>query len=205
MLNEIINESFGLFKNIIFSPNRLFKEIGEGEYNFAVWFLFGMSGLITFFKSFGIKTYNIYYFTNEHFNKIMSFFSIPQIKWFYAFLSFILFVLLMKFFCRFLLKKCKEKDLLLSVLSISSAGILLQIVFSILHYILSQTFIYMLSNIAFIWIVCLSIMAIKNSQGATYMKSCMIYIFSGLPVFLVIGLTGLAPFLLWLVSPVVFG
>ncbi|MBI9090008.1 MAG: hypothetical protein JEZ12_12390 [Desulfobacterium sp.] len=205
MLNENIESSFGILKNIIFSPNRIFKKIGKGEYDFAVYFLFGMSGLITFFKSFGIKTYKNNYFVNEHFNILMSFFNIPQIKWLFAFISFFLFVFFMKILCLFLLKKCKKKHLMLGLLSVSSAGILLQIVFSVLHYILSQTFIYILSYIAFIWIVCLSIMAIKNSQDTSYVKSAMIYIFSGLPVFLVIGLTGLAPFLLWLVSPVVFG
>ena len=201
MINKIIDNSLRLFKDIIFNPNEMFGKLEKAGYDYSVYFLFGISGLITFFKSFSVKTYNINYFTNEHLNKAMSFFNAPQIKWLLTFLSFILFIFLIKTFCLFLLKKCKRKGLIVCTISISSAGILLQITFYTVQHFLPQTFVYVLSYIAFIWIICLTILAIKNSQNTSYMKSIMIYILSSLPVFLVIGLTGLAPFLLWLVSP----
>jgi hypothetical protein len=203
MLNKIIVNSLGLFKSIMFNPARVFQNMGKGKYDLTVYFLFLVSGLITFFKSFSIKKHNINFFLNESINEILSFFSIPQIKWLITFLSFILFVFLIRVFCQLLLKGCNKKELMVCFLSISSAGILLQILFYILQYFLSQKSVYVLSYIAFVWIVYLSIIAIKNSQNASYMKSVIIYIFSGLPVILIIGLTGLAPFLLWVVvSPV---
>jgi len=177
MLNKIIVNSLGLFKSIIFNPARIFQNIGKGKYDLTVYFLFLVSALITFFKSFSIKKHNINFFLNESINEILSFFSIPQIKWLITFLSFILFVFLIRVFCQFLLKGCNKKELMVCFLSISSAGILLQILFYILQYFLSQKSVYVLSYIAFVWIVYLSIIAIKNSQNASYMKSVMIYTF----------------------------
>ena len=174
--------------------------MGKGEYDFSVYFLFFVSGFITFLKSFSIKKNNINFFSNENINEALSFFSIPQVKWVITYVSFILFIFIIRGFCHFLLKSSNKKDLIVCFLSISSAGILLQILFFAFHYFLSQNFIYVLSYIAFAWVVYLSIIAIKNSQNTTYMKSFLIYIFSGLPAFLIVGLTGLAPFLLWIVN-----
>lgn len=199
MLNKIITTSLDLFKGMIVNPAKTFQDMGKGEYDFSVYFMFLLSGLITFFKSFSINKNNINFFSNEYINKILSFFSIPQIKWVITYLSFILFVFIIRGFCHFLLKRSNKKELIVCFLSISSAGILLQIIFFVCSYFLPQNFIYVLSYIAFVWIVYLSIIAIKNSQDTSYLKSFLIYIFSGLPAVLIVGLTGLAPFLLWLV------
>lgn len=200
MLNKIIITSLDLFKGMIVNPAKTFQNMGKGEHDFSVYFMFLLSGLITFFKSFCINKNNINFFSNEYINKILSFFSIPQIKWVITYLSFILFVFIIRGFCHFLLKRSNKKELIVCFLSISSAGILLQIFFFVCHYFLPQNFIYVLSYIAFVWIVYLSIIAIKNSQDTSYLKSFLIYIFSGLPAVLIVGLTGLAPFLLWLVN-----
>lgn len=157
-----------------------------------------MSCFITLFKSFSKKRYYNNFFSNQDINEILSFFNIPQIQWVITLLSFVLFIFLISKFCKFFLKKCNKKDLILCFMSISSAGILLHILFFIFHYFLSQQFIYMLRHIAFIWIAYLSIIAIKNSQNASYMKAIIIFILSGLPVIIIIGLAGLAPYSLWL-------
>jgi len=200
MLNKITTASLELFKSIIVNPARMFHDIRKGDYNFSVYSLFFVSGFITFFKSFSIKKNNINFFSNEYINQILSFFSIPQVQWVIIFASFILFVFIIRWFCHFLLKRCNKKELIVCFLSISSAGILLQILFFVLHYFLSQKTIYILSYIAFAWVVYLSIVAIKNSQNTTYIKSVIIYVFSGLPMVLIVGLTGLAPFLLWIAT-----
>ena len=199
MLNKIVVDSLGLFKSIILNPVRIFQNMRKGEYDFTIYFLFLASCLITFFKSFSKKKYNNNFFSNQDINEILSFFNIPQIQWLITLLSFILFIFLIGKFCKFFLKRYNKKDFTVCFLSISSAGILLQILFFILHYFLSQQSIYILRHIAFVWIVCLSIIAIKNSQNTSYPKSGMIYILSGLPVIFITGLKGLAPYLLWLV------
>lgn len=197
MLNKFVIVSLKLFKSVITNPTKMFQDIGRGGHDFPVYFLFIVSVFITFFKSFSVAKKNVNFFSVEFINKILSFFAIPQIQWIIVFFSFVLFIFLISIFCRILLKGCNKKGLIVSFLSISSAGILLHIMFFIFHYFLSRNSIYMLRNIAFVWIIYLSIIAIKNSQNTSYIKSVVIYIFSALPVVLLSGLIGIAPFLLW--------
>lgn len=202
MLNTIFLNSLELFKDIIVHPTVFLDRAGKGKSDLAIYFLFIISIIITFFKSFSIKKYNFNYFSNEIINIVISFFNIPQTKCLIAFLGFGISLKLIVVFCRFLLKKCNKKELTMSFLAISCAGIILQAVFYILQHLLSQKSVYILSNIAFPWIIFLSITAIKISQNTSYTKSVIIYIMAGIPVIVIIGLIGLAPFLLWLVPPV---
>ena len=198
MLSEIFTAALGILKGIISNPARMFKDMEREEYDYSVYFMFLLSALITFFKSFHKERQSINFFSNDIVNKTLSFFSIPQIQWLISFLCFVLLIFLTGIFCRYLLKRCEKRKLTLCFLSISSVGILLQILFFALNLFLSQKSVYALRWVAFSWIVYLSIVAIRNSQNASYVKSVTIYIFSALPVMLIIGLTGLAPFLLFL-------
>jgi len=200
MLNKIVVNSLCLIKSVIVNPSKMFQSIENGEHKFLAYFLFSVSGLITFIKSFSVNNNVVNFFQNDYIDKILSFFSVPQIKWIVTYIIFILFIFMIMGFCRFFLKRNNGKELIVCFLSISSAGILLQILFFVCHYFLPQNFIYVLSYIAFVWIACLSIVAIKNSQNTTYLKSFLIYFLSGFPAILIVGLTGLAPFLLWLVA-----
>jgi hypothetical protein len=199
MIKNIIISYFELLKSIILNPEKAFKNMSKGDYDCSVYVLFAVSCLITLLKSFSKKKYIGSYFTNRDINEFLSFFAIPQVRWGIALLGFILFVLLIGRFCKVFLKKYNKKVLVVSLLSISSVGILLHIIFFIFHYFLSQQSIYMLRRITFIWIAYLSIIAIKNSQNASCFKSIIIFIFAGLPAVFIIGLPGLAPYLLWLV------
>ncbi|MBL0716934.1 MAG: YIP1 family protein [Desulfosarcina sp.] len=199
MSNKIIIDFLELFKNIILHPAKVFQNMRKDEYAFIVYFLFLTSCLITFLKSFSKKKYNNNFFANQDINEIIFFFNIPQIQWVITLLSFVLFIFLIGNFCNFFLKRYNKKDLILCLLSISSVGILLHITFFVLHIFLSQQSIYMLGHIAFVWIICLSIIAIKNSQNTSYTKSIIIFILSGVPAVFIIGLSGLAPYSLWFV------
>jgi hypothetical protein len=199
MIKKIIVSSFELVKSILFNPARAFRNMSKGEYDYSVYVLFSVSCLITLLKSFSKKKYIGSYFSNRDINEFLSFFDIPQVRWVIALLGFVLFIFLIGKFCKFFLKKYNKKGLIACFLSISSAGILLHILFFIFHYFLSQQSIYMLRHIAFIWIAYLSIIAIKNSQNTSYLKSIMIFILAGLPAVFIIGLPGLAPYSLWLV------
>lgn len=199
MTNKLIVNSLELFKKIVINPAQLFKHLERSEYEYSVYFLFFVSGLIPFYNSFSMEKQNINFYSNSTINEIMSFLSTPQITLILTFLSFIFFIVLIWGFCRILLKGYNNRKLIVCFLSISSAGILLQILFYFLQLFVVHEVVYWLSYIGFIWIVSLSVIAVKNSQNTSYMKSIMIYIFSAIPVVLIIGLTGLAPFLLWIV------
>jgi hypothetical protein len=189
-----------LLRDILFRPSVAFRNISKGDYEYSVVGMFLLSILITLFKSFSKKGYKSNFYSDQGINEILSFFNIPQIRWVVALISFSLFIFLIGFFCKFFLKKYNRKILIMSIMSISSAGIILHLAFLIFPILLSQNSIYMLRHFAFIWIICLSIVAIKNSQDATYIKSIIIFILSGLPAVFIIGLPGIAPYSLWIAS-----
>jgi len=199
MIKQIIVSSSNVFKSILFNPAKAFRNMSKGEHDYIVYVLFSVSCLITLLKSFNKKKYTGSYFSNRDINEFLSFFDIPQVRWLIALLCFVLFIFLIGKFCKYFLKKYNNKGLIASFLSISSVGILLHLLFFIFHYFFSQQSIYMMRHMAFLWIAYLSIIAIKNSQNTTYLKSILIFILSGLPAVFIIGLPGLAPYSLWLV------
>jgi len=197
MLKRIIDDSLTNIRFVLLNPTQFFKDINK--YNLSIYFLFFTNCVITLFKSFNKTSYKNNYFTNQNINEIISFFNIPQIRWLIVLLSYVLFIFLIGRLCKLFFKKCNKQKLILCLLSISSVGILLHILFFIFHCFLSQQSIYFLRHIAFVWIIWISIVAIKNSQNISYMQSIMLFILSGLPAVLIIGLPGLAPYSLWLV------
>ena len=199
MLNKIIFDLSSTFKDIIINPTKLFRKIEQGSSNSSIFVLFFISLLITFVKSFSKSQNFINFFSNENLNKILSFISIPQARWAITLLSFALSVYLIGIFCNLFLKRYNKK-LISCILSISSVGILLHLFFFIMYDLLSQKSIYLLRSISFIWVMCLSISAIKNTQNASYMESILVFVLSILPAILIIGLPGFAPYLLWLGS-----
>jgi hypothetical protein len=199
MSNTIFIDSLKLFKGMITNPVKTFNEVKNGKHLHSVYTLFIISSLLPLFKSFSkVKLYNNY-FDNEIISSVLTFFSIPQISWLFVFICFALFLLIIKLFCLLFLKKCNTKELILCFMSISSVGILLQIVIFCINLI-SLNYVPFLRLIAFLWVAYLSIVAIQSSQNTTFLKSLGIYLLSVIPMILTLNFIGTAPFLLWVTS-----
>ncbi len=190
-----------IYKKMVLRPSGMFRDITREKerYYAVVYVMFFLSCLVPFAKSFTKEGSTIDFFSNEYINMLLSFCSVPQIQWVIIVLGFWFFLSLVKFLCRRLFKTCDVSSLTLCILSISCMGILLQLSFIVFSLFFSYKTIYILWWIAFAWIAFLSVVAIKNSQkNSSYIKSTVIYIVAGMPVVLVTGLMGVAPFLLWM-------
>jgi len=204
MFIKIATNSIAIMKDLVLNPVRVFRNINTETYKHEAYFLFSLSAFITFYKSFSIKMYKINFFSDEKINDILSLFNIPQVKWFMGFLSFFLFLLLIKFLCKLILKNCNQKSLFICYLTISGAAIMMQLIFFAIQSFFSQKLVYALSYIAFFWIIFLSILAIKNSQSTSFSKATIIYFASAIPIILIMGLPGVSPFMMWIVkTPVI--
>jgi hypothetical protein len=195
------NKAFNIskiLKGLIIAPNKMFLSLNSLSLKGEVLFLFIIGALLTFLKSFNDKVLPINFWADNRANQILSFFSIPQVKWFIAYMCFFLFLLLLKIFCRIILKKCNRRDLFYFFMAISGAGIMLQLLFWFLASILPKEINYLLSYFAFLWIFFLSLIAIVKSQNTTFPKAIIIYLISALPVVIITGLPGVSPFLMWL-------
>ncbi len=194
-----MNYLIKIYRKIIVSPRELFRDITNdtNRYRLPVYFLFVVNALIPLVKSFKITRENIAFFSNETLNLLLSIYSIPQIQWAITWLGFFLFIILIKLFSRFFAKNRGQSGLLFCILSIASVGILLQLLFIPLSKFLSHDLLAMIRWIAFFWIGFLTIVAISICQKVSYARSMAIYFAAGLPVVVVVGLTGVAPFILW--------
>lgn len=186
-----------LLKNIIINPSKIFKKISD--YDLIIYLFFCLSCIITLCKSFYIERNLFNFFDNEILNCILSFFNIPQVGWFIALLSFFLFIYLIGVLSNLFLKRYNKKELILCLLSISSIGIMMHVIFIVLHYFISNQTLILFRKVSFVWIIFLSIIAIKNSQKTSYMKSFFIFIISGLLPIIITGFAGFAPYLLHVV------
>lgn len=188
-----------IFKGVLFRPANAFRNIEAIGFGMPIYVIFSFGCFVVFLKSFWRKKISGNYFENEIINNIISFLNIPQVEWVIALLCFALFLFLLCKISHWLSQKGSDKKLILSIMSISSIGILLNIVFLIAHPIFSIKIIYLLRHFSFLWIFYLTILAIKEIKNLSYLKSIGLFLVSGFPSVIIMGLPGLAPYLLWLV------
>lgn len=200
MLKISLNSIINIVQGIVGHPYTFFKGNFSEKIKYNIFVLFVLSAFLTFIKSFtfNVEGNSINYYSNEIYNMLFSFLAIPQIKWLSTYLIFFVFLLLLYLFCHLYTKSCNKKELLLDYLAIGSIGVFLQILFLCLSFVLSNQIIFFISYIALIWIIYLSIIAVKSSQKMSGLKAVFVYISSALPIFLIGGIPCIAPNLMWL-------
>lgn len=189
----------GIYKKIIISPRELFRDITSDidRYRLPVCFLFFINALIPLVRSFRMAKENINFFSNENLNLLLSLYSIPQVQWVVTLLVFFLFISLINFFSSLFSENRGKSGLMFCLLSIASVGIIMQLLLVLLSEFLSHEILTMIRWIAFFWIAFLSIVGINICKEISYVRSIAIYFAAGLPVVLIVGLAGVAPFILW--------
>ena len=191
-----MNVYFELFKGLLLYPSKFFHEI-TGYYTKAIYTTFGLSCIVVFIKSFSKEIIYNSFFENTSVNNIISLLNIPQVQWCMSLLGFILFIIILINTSNCQQKK-NNKDLILCILSISSMGLLSHIVFFVIHFIFSAEIIHFLIIVIYLWFFCLNVLAIKEVRCISYLNSFFLFIISGFPSVLLVGLPGLAPYSLWL-------
>ena len=185
-------------KNIVFDPTGVFNKLKKGQLVFETYVVFLIGASITFFKTIRLRGRSIHFFEDRSVSQILSFFAIPQVKWVFVYIIYFLFVLILSISGRIFFKRIEFRPLFLCLMSISGIGIILQAVFFVLHYIIPQNINFYLTYVAFVWVVVLSLLAIKYSQEISISKSLLLLIIAGLPIIFIAGLTGISPYLAWL-------
>ncbi len=135
---------------------------------------------------------------DDRINNFFTLLGTPKINLIVAYFSFFFFLFLLVLFCKIFLKTKNQRDLVFYILSINGFGVFLQTFFYCLDLILSHQLIFSISYIVFLWVLLLSISAIKIGQNTNYFKAAIIYFISAFPVFLIAGLPGLLPAFIWL-------
>jgi hypothetical protein len=198
MVKEILLNTIYLTKNIIMYPNRAFVNIRERNFLNEVLLVFLFGALITLIKSFSQKGKIVNFFEYHQVNEFLTVLSIPQVLWITSYASYFIFIFIMLLVCRVFKRQIESKHLVLSIMSLSGVGVVIQILFYAFKFVFPQEYLIIGSNIIFLWVVILSIWAIKATQNFSVFKSIICFLIPALPFIFLVYLAGMAPYLMWL-------
>ena len=191
---------FNLSRNQIISPNTSFLNIKAGKYKSEIYQAFCLSGLITFIKSFFRHSNVITFFENQLLNDFFSFISIPQVAWALSYCSFFLFTYFVWLFNGMTRgKKTGLKSMCFVFMSISTYGVFLHILFAITQFVMPKKFNLFIFYLFFIGIAFLFSYALTKINELPMFKAAFLLIISAIPIVFIFGITGIFPFLMWLI------
>ena len=173
-------------------------DIKKGKLMNETLLVFCLGALITFIKSFFQEGQLVNFFEDDRINNILGMLSIPQVLWIISYASYFIFIFVMLIICRLFNKKIESKHLALAIMSLSGLGVVMQILFYAFKFILPQEYLIIGSNLIYLWVVILSIWAIKATQNLSFFKSIICFVIPALPFIFWVYLAGMAPYLMWL-------
>lgn len=194
----LLSLSYFLLKDVILHPTSAFEKIKQNGFQRATLIIFGFGALLPFCKSFIAKRQIISFFANERMNQIFSIMSIPQLRWFIIYMAYFGFLYGIFSMCRFFNQKANIKSLLLTFMSISVVGIVGQIFFYPLLFILPKNLVFLGNYMLYLWSGVLSIQAIRITQGLSLPKAIISFFVPAIIIVAIMGLTAIAPYLTWL-------
>ena len=197
-MNEFLIDTIGLFKDLVVSPRKAFNTITREEANFEVCIIFCLGSIPPLIKTLFIDSVRIVFFDSSTLDAILNMINNPQIVWALHFCSFFAYVILIGFLCRIFLGESRTKRLLLCFMAISGVGIIMQIGFIFLRFIMPADFYIYYSYLAFLWCCFLAVMAIRYSQNSSIKASVLLFLLPSMPFLIIFGSGGLFPSLAWL-------
>jgi hypothetical protein len=198
METETLKNITYLTKESILYPNRLFADVNRGKLLKEISLVFCFGAIITFIKSFFQEGQIVNFFEDNRINNILGILSIPQVLWIISYVSYFIFIFIMLMICRLFNKKTEPKRLALAIMSLSAIGVVMQILFFAFKFILPQEYLIMGSNIIYLWVIILTVFAIKATQKLPFIKSIICFLIPALPFIFLVYLSGMAPYLMWL-------
>lgn len=138
------------------------------------------------------------FFENTAANDVMMFLGRPQVAWAFSLIGFALFIGLIGLIGRVICKHTLRKPLVLSLLSMGSAGVAMQLFLYGVSAIAPHAATWLLWA-AIIWAACLSVLAIRTAYATSTARAVAVFMLAALPAVAIIGCFGFAPYLLFAV------
>ncbi len=189
-----------LVRDVILQPGEVFRATKNGEIQREALIVFGAAALITLFKSFSARRSFINFFADESLNQLLSALSIPQIKWFIIYLAYFAMIFIAFTICRIFGKAENLKALMLAFMSISGIGIVSQILFYFIQFVLPKNVIFIGSYCIYLWVIGLSIWAIQVTQGLSLAKALASFLPPAIIFAVICGMAAVSPYLAWLTA-----
>ena len=190
--------SIYLVRAVISQPGDVFRKARNGEIQREALIIFSIAALIPLLKSFSARRQLLNFFADERLNKLLSILSIPQIKWAVTYLAYFAMIYFAFGICRLFGKAENLKALMMAFMSISGIGIVSQILFYLIQFVLPKNVIFIGSYCIYLWIIGLSIMAIQITQGLSFSKALTSFLPPAIIFAVICGMAAISPYLAWL-------
>jgi len=190
--------SVRLARDVILQPGNVFNKARNGELQREALIVFSVAALIPLFKSFSIRRQVLNFFADDRLNQLLSALSIPQVKWFITYLAYFVMICFVFGICRFFVKAENMKQLILALMSISGVGIVSQIIFYSIQFVLPKNIVFIGSYCVYLWVIGLSVRAIQVTQGLSFPKALASFLPPAIIFALICGIAAVSPYLAWL-------
>ncbi len=195
-------QKIGLFcSSVLLSPTKIIVKTYDGLYRNEAIFVFIAVAILTFLKSFFRPNVGITFFENQTLNRVLFLINIPQVRWLVAYVSFFIFIyLLCSIVRRFSNHKLQYRSFIIPFLALSVYGIAFHIIFAVVNMIniIDRMWVYV--NLLFVWMSFLYIFTINHISKFSVFASIVIFVLSSLPAFILVGFTGVFPYMIWVSS-----
>lgn len=187
-----------LVRDVILQPAEMFRKTKNGETQREVLIVFGVAALISLFKSFSARRQFINFFADERLNRLLSILSIPQLKWLVTYIVYFAMICFVFSICRLFGRAKSLKSLMLVFMSISAVGIVSQIFFYPIHFVLPKNITVIGSYCVYLWVVGLSIRAIQVTENLSFSKALASFLPPAIVFVVICGIAVVSPYLAWL-------
>jgi len=178
-----------------------FERASDNRCARIVLLLFLASALITFVKTFfkTERTRNITFFNDSVLNAFFMFLSTPLVLWAVTLVGYFIFILSIFGLCKLLNGHANGKALLLSLMSLSGIGVVVQLACFVVRLISSHNLaVVLLGFTAYVLVIVASLWAITSTQKMSFAKTLACFFIPYFPIVVLLGLPGISPYLLWL-------
>jgi hypothetical protein len=187
-----------LLKNVVVAPNPVFGKIRDGWLVQEVVAVFTFALLITLLKAW-FKSSNsppaANFFVSESLNQALSFLAHPLLGVIFFCLAYCAFLLGVSAMCRTLERHVSIKSLTISLMAISAVGVIMHLAFYPLSLLLPTSLLLLGEYLVYVWILVLSILAIKTVQHFSAWKAIVSFLVPFFFVVLSAGHLSVAPYI----------
>lgn len=184
-------EVLSIIKGLIFYPRKNLEQIKKGVVSKKlIYTIFAFSMIVTFIRSFFVRWHQSFTFFDKQFlNVAVIFLNNPFLMWLREYLLYFIGVFVLVKLCN-LFSKSKCESMPYMLMAISSIGILGQVLFWPLHYLLTHDLLKILGLIFYLWNLTLIFLAVKIVSSLSYVKTSIVIL---IPLIVL----GFSPFGIW--------
>jgi hypothetical protein len=191
-MSQLLIQSFQLVKGVAFLPRSTLNHIKKGDIAKGnVYFIFVVTMIVTLAKAPFItwnRSFNV--FSNQPLNEIIIFLNNPFAMWAREYLLYFCILFLFVKSCKLFTKGQECQEMPCMIIAVSGIGIVAQLLFFLLSYLLTKESLRHLGLIVYLWNFVLIFFAVKISSSLSYAKAFII-------VLVPLGILAISPFGIW--------